>query len=241
MKIIFSRKALLFYGAAVFIAVSTWWFAGEGVMGRALISVESLQHWEAFALLLLYIPAAICFVPVFIISLAVGYLLDFKVALLVISVGSTVGSLMAFAVARTVAREFLEEKLAGHPKFQALDQAVASQAFKIVALSRIAPILSYNILNYMYGISRVRFRDYLWGTWLGMIPATIVLALLGATAQGIPEILANPRMGLAQHPGWIAGGVTATAVILWWVTRLVSQSLKLPDKADASRVVRGSV
>lgn len=185
-----------------------------------------MEHWEALALFGLYIPAAVLFVPVFIISLAAGYLLDFQEALIVISAGSTTGAMVAFALARTVAREFLEEKIARHPKFQMIDRAVSKQGFKIVTLSRIAPILSYNLLNYMYAVSRVSVREYFWGTWIGMLPATLMLTILGASAKSIPDIVSNPQAGIARHPTFLILGVLTTVIILSLLTRMVMRTLK---------------
>lgn len=226
MKRFISRKAIVFYSACCSIAVLTWWVSEQHLLSHALLRVEQMENWEAFALFGLYIPAAVLFVPVFIISLAAGYLLNFKMALVVISLGSTTGALAAFTLARTVGRAFLEEKIARHPKFRAIDQAVSGQGFKIVALSRIAPILSYNLLNYMFAISRVSFKEYFWGTWIGMLPATLLLALLGASAKDVPAILANPRAGIAQHPAYLVGGALITLLILLMMTRMIMRTLK---------------
>lgn len=221
-----SRKAFVFYSVFCAIGLLTWWVSEERLLSETLLRVAEMDNWVPLALFGLYIPAAVLFVPVFIISLAAGYLLDFKIALLVITSGSTTGALVAFALGRTVAREFLEEKIARHPKFQAVDRAVSGQGFKIVALSRIAPILSYNLLNYMYAISRVSFKEYFWGTWVGMLPATLMLALLGASAKSIPAIIANPRAGIAQHPTFLIAGALITIGILLIMTRMVIHTLK---------------
>lgn len=226
MRRLISRKAFVFYSVFCAIGLLTWWVGEEQLLSTTLLRVAELDKWEAVALFGLYIPAAVLFVPVFIISLAAGYLLDLGEALVVISAGSTTGALVAFALGRTVAREFLEEKIARHPKFQAIDQAVSGQGFKIVALSRIAPILSYNLLNYMYAISRVSIKEYFWGTWIGMLPATLMLALLGASAKGVPDIIANPRAGLAHHPTFLIGGTLITIGILFMMTRMVMRTLK---------------
>ena len=237
MKRLISRKAFVFYSVFCAIAVLAWWVGEQQLLSQTLLRVEQMDNWEALALFGLYIPAAVLFIPVFIISLAAGYLLDFKVALLVISSGSTTGALVVFAFARTVAREFLEEKIARHPKFRAIDQAVSGQGFKIVALSRIAPILSYNLLNYMFAISRVSVKEYFWGTWIGMLPATLMLALIGASAKSVPAILADPQAGIAQHPTFLVGGALITVVILFIMTRMVMRTLKRSGMENAP--VRG--
>ncbi len=191
----------------------------DKILELALLRIQQIKHWDTVLLLLLYLPAAVLFIPVFIISLAAGFMLEFPLAVLVISLGSTSGAVICLALARTVFRDFLDEKFANNRKFQALDRAVEVQGFRIVLWSRIAPFLSYNLLNYMYGISQVRFRDYLLGTWLGMLPSSLLLASLGASAKSIPAIIDNPVGVVMEYPEWIVVGLFITIAILSLIYR----------------------
>ncbi len=100
------------------------------------------------------------------------------------------------------------------------------QGFRLVFLTRVAPFLSYNVLNYMYGITRVGWRDYILGTWLGMLPAATILAFLGASAKGVPEILADPTLGVVRHPFWLGSGLLLTGIILVILWRRFQRALR---------------
>ena len=117
----------------------------------------------------------------------------------------------------------------------ALDRAVERKGFKVVFWSRVAPILSYNLLNYMYGLTRVSFRDYFFGTWLGMIPAAIVLAFMGASAQSIGDILANPSAAVMERPYLIILGAIATVTIVYLLARMAKRTMQDVERsADLS-------
>ena len=45
-----------------------------------------------------------------------------------------------------------------------------------VLLTRLSPLFPFNLLNYAYGITAVRARDYIVASWIGMLPATLIMA-----------------------------------------------------------------
>ncbi len=240
MKRLFSKRGLGIMSAIALIVFASVALRREDGLEQALMWIESKEAGVSLLLFSLYLPAAIVFIPPFLISLVVGYMLGFFPGVIIISIGNTIGAVVAFYFGRFVARKFVEDKLRGHRKFQALDHAVGRQGFRVVFLTRVAPFLSYNVLNYMYGLTQVSARDYILGTWLGMIPASIVLAFLGASAKGVPEILANPTLGVMRHPYWLGAGLIATIAIVVVLFRRINQAfrrfeLNLPD-ADESGV-----
>jgi uncharacterized membrane protein YdjX (TVP38/TMEM64 family) len=221
-RLLFPRGILVLLLAIVLLAASLI-LRSEDVIERTLVWIEGTDFAAGLLLFSLYIPTSIFLIPAIIVSLATGFMLGVFPGVLIISIGSTVGAIASFILARTMARRLIEQKLIGHHKFQSLDRALGGQGFKVVLLSRIAPFLSYNILNYMYGISRVSVRDYVWGTWLGMIPASIVIAFMGASARSIPDILADPTSNITGHPYWVGGGLLLTGTILFFLVRKVKR------------------
>ena len=70
--------------------------------------------------------------------------------------------------------EHIKKKVQGNVKFNAIDLAVGRQGFKIVFLTRLSPVLPFNLLNYAFGITRVSLLKYLLASWIGMLPATVM-------------------------------------------------------------------
>ena len=87
----------------------------------------------------LYVVACLLFVPGSLLTLGTGFLFGVVWGTVTVSIGSTLGATAAFLVGRTLARGWIEQKVADNPEFQAIDRAVGSQGLKIVFLTRLSP------------------------------------------------------------------------------------------------------
>src|SRR5690606_28498352 len=86
------------------------------------------------------------------------------------STGATLGATCAFLIGRYLARDWVAARIARRPAFVAIDRAVAEEGWKIVGLTRLSPIFPFVLLNYAFGLTRVSLRDYVFASWLGMLP-----------------------------------------------------------------------
>lgn len=94
--------------------------------------------------------------------------------------GATLGATASFALGRWVARDAVERHLPG--KLRALSARLEERGFLTILLLRLIPVCPYNILNYLCGVSRMRYRDYLLGGMIGMAP---VLGLWVWASRGL--------------------------------------------------------
>src|ERR687883_71015 len=138
----------------------------------------------AYALACLVVPGSL-------MTLAAGSLFGVVVGTAVVSLASVTGASLAFWLGRTLARDLVEKRLAGNPRFRALDQAVAAGGFKIVLLTRLSPLFPFTLLNYAFGLTRVRFRDYVLASWVGMLPGTVMYVYLGSTVKELADVAAG--------------------------------------------------
>lgn len=126
--------------------------------------------------------------------------------------GITVGATIALIAGRTLARRWVEHRIAGNEQLLALDDALEDQAFTIVALTRLALVIPFNMLNYAYGLTRVRTPVYAAATAAGMLPVIVMYAYFGTLARDIGAVLAGDA-----DPGprtWWLAGIAATAIVL---------------------------
>jgi uncharacterized membrane protein YdjX (TVP38/TMEM64 family) len=93
--------------------------------------------------------------------------------------GATAGAIMAFLVARYLARDWVASKLSG-TRLKALDELVARQGWKIVALSRLIPIFPYFLVNYAFGLTGVSLWSFTFATFFGMFPLTMAYVYFSA-------------------------------------------------------------
>ncbi len=196
----------------------------------ALLEWTALHREKAWALYVLtYVVATVCFLPASILTLAGGAIFGLAAGSVLVSIGSTLGAVAAFYVGRSFARDWISQRIAAWPRFRALDAALGRRGFLIVLLTRMSPAFPYFLLNYAYGVSSVRPRDYILGSWLGMMPATVAYVYLGTLAASIAQVVSGGASGASQ-PGmlrWVllAFGIAATIAVTVVVTRLASREL----------------
>lgn len=163
------------FAAWTFLPLSAWlesftgWIEGLGLWGAALFAA-------------VYAVATVLLVPGSVLTLGAGVtygLWGFPV----VAVGATVGAMLAFLVGRYAARRRVEARLANDRRFRAVDQAVEDEGWKIVALLRLSPLLPFNLQNYLYGITKVRFLPYSLATFFGILPGTLMYVYFGAAGR----------------------------------------------------------
>ena len=188
--------------------------------------VEGFGPWAAVILGAVWVPAAILLVPGSLITLGTGFLLGVGWGLVTVSAGSTLGAVAAFLVGRTLARERVREWIAARPRFEAVDRAIGTGGFQIVLLTRLSPLFPYNFQNYAFALTGIRIRDYALGSWIGMLPGTLLYVYLGSSTQALAAIGTGERERSALEWAFYAVGLVATAAVTWLVTRRATAILE---------------
>ncbi|KKL04544.1 hypothetical protein LCGC14_2615000 [marine sediment metagenome] len=147
------------------------------------------------------------------------------------SIGSTLGACGAFLVGRTVARRSIERKVAGNPKFAAIDEAVGRQGFKIVLLTRLSPVFPFIFLNYAYGLTKVPFWRYALASWIGMLPGTFMYVYLGSALGSLAEAVSGRQESSVAERVFFVAGLVMAVVVAVVVTRVARKALKTATEA----------
>ena len=116
-------------------------------------------------------------------------------------------------------------KIVGNEKFKAIDEAVGTEGWKIVLLTRLSPIFPFNLLNYAFGLTKVSLKHYFFASWVGMIPGTIMYVYVGSLAGDLAKLGAGQRTRTTGE--WILYGVglLATLGVTVFVTRIARKAL----------------
>lgn len=169
--------------------------------------------------------ATVALVPGWVSMMIAGLLFGLVPGLPYALAGITAGAFGAFLAGRALGRTWVEKRLGDNLKLQALDEAVDSQSFYIVLLTRLAIVLPFNLLNYAFGLTRVSATTYIAATALGMLPPVVLYVYLGTLADDFGQILAG---GIRPSGGtyWIAAvALVAIALVLWIVHRSAMRAL----------------
>src|SRR5438874_3396186 len=206
--------------AAQFLPVQQWlrsfndWVGQMGVTG-------------IFIFIDVYVVATVLLVPGAILTIGAGFAFGLWKGFLAVSAAATLGASLAFLVARFVARDKIEAMAGRNTKFQRIDNAIGKQGAKLVFLLRLSPVIPFNLSNYFYGLTAVKFWPYVLASWIGMMPGTFLYVYIGTVGKA--AVLAAG--GEAVKQGWqywtfISVGLVATIVVTIWVTTIARDALK---------------
>lgn len=95
-------------------------------------------------------------------------------------VGNLIGAVLAFLLARYILKDFVQNKiLKKYPKINEYEDRLFKKGLYTVIFLRLVPVFPFNFLNFALAVTEVKFKDYILGTAIGMIPGTIVFVYLG--------------------------------------------------------------
>lgn len=173
----------------------------------------------------LYAIAVPLLVPGSLLTLTAGALFGLWPGVLVVFSGALVGSSLAFFSGRYVARPWVARWAERHPRFGAIDRAVQAEGARIVFLLRLTPLVPFTILNYLLGLTRLRWRDLLIAS-PGMLPGTFLYVYYGHVIGDATAVAAGARPPrTAGQYVLLALGLIAAALVAWRVSRVARRAL----------------
>lgn len=119
------------------------------------------------------------FVPAGVISIVGGLAFGLFFGTIYTVISSTIGAIMAFAIARYFGRELIQKILRG--RTEKWSGALNGQGVYLIFLTRLLPIFPFDAISYAAGLSQIKFTDFALGTILGVIPGTLIYSFLGST------------------------------------------------------------
>lgn len=153
------------------------------------ITAQSIRDWvngfgilAPLAYIFVWAVLPVFFFPVPILALAGGLsfgLIDGTIYTLIgAMINSSVMFLLANILAKDMVTKYLEKKL---PKkwWNKFRRAEDREGFMIVLVCRLIPVMPYNVINYVSGLTEIKFRNYFLATFIGILPGTIIFLNVG--------------------------------------------------------------
>ena len=184
------------------------WVAGLGVWGPVVFGS-------------IYALATVFALPGLILTVSAGALFGLMTGFITASLASTTGAGLAFLVARHLARDRVGKAAKSHALFGAIDAAIGQGGWRIVALLRLSPVVPFNLQNFMFGLTPVRFWSYLLASWIAMMPGTFLYVYVGH----LTGAAVNTTGRSAGEWVLLVVGLAATIVVSWYVSRLARRQL----------------
>jgi len=154
------------------------------VFYRDHIELAAIQNWIEGAgsaapvlFMLIYICATVFFFPGSIITLLGGALFGPVLGTVYVLSGATIGSMLAFLIARYLAFDWVANKTGG--KLKQLMTGIDNEGWRFVAFVRLVPLFPFNLLNYALGLTKIPFSQYSLASFIFMLPGAAAYTYLG--------------------------------------------------------------
>ena len=227
-KLIFlAGLILLILVVVILLPVNEW-----VLIGTKWTDSHPTLAWVAY--IAAYTAATILIIPGTILTVTAGFLFGAPVGVALVSIGSLSGASCAFLIGRFLARDWAKNRMRNFQKFKALDIATRHKGFIIVLLTRLSPLFPFNLLNYAFGLTAVRFRDYVLASWIGMIPAIILYVSIGSATKNVTELASQGFQGQGPQKLLLVAGLIATLLLATIIMRIATKTLdqQLTKKMD---------
>lgn len=122
--------------------------------------------------------------------------------------GTLIGAIFAFWVGRKGGRPIVM-KLIGDDWIENLDEWVKEHGRLGIFITRLIPVIPFDLISYITGLTSLSFNDYFIATLLGVFPRMLILALIGNVAGNIFKWIG---LGLELM---IALGFVGFIVLIW--------------------------
>lgn len=142
--------------------------------------LRSFGIWAPVVFIALYILGTI-FIPSTPFMAIAGLLFGFKYGLLFTIIGGLLSSIILFTISRLLGKTFVE-KILQHRYFKHLEnynKRLEEGAVLDLIILRATPLMPFNVLNILMGVSRIKTGEYIVGTFIGLIPSNIFAVYLG--------------------------------------------------------------
>lgn len=98
-------------------------------------------------------------------------------------IGAVCGASLSFYIARFLGRTVVEKLIRGKGKW--FEDGVEKNGFLVVFILRLIPLVPFDIISYGTGLSKIKFKDFVLATIVGIIPGILVFINLGDKALNI--------------------------------------------------------
>ncbi len=121
-----------------------------------------------------------------VLTLAGGGFFGLLVGTLVVSVASTLGATLACLAARTLLRDWVQERFG--EKLVTINEGIDREGWLYLFTLRLIPVFPFFIINLVMGLTTMRLSTFYWVSQLGMLPATIVYVNAGKELAKIDSL-----------------------------------------------------
>jgi uncharacterized membrane protein YdjX (TVP38/TMEM64 family) len=202
--------------------------------------IGAMEFWGAVLYPLLYGACNVLLLPGGVLAIGSGLFFGLWWGLFLNVLGNVGGAAVSFFLSRKLGRGWVAKKFLRHRKWAALDEAIARDGWKIIFLSQVHPLFPSSLLNYLYGVTCIRFRTCMLWIALGQTPGLFLYAYLGTLAQhGLRIWQGKSHPQTWEYFTWLGGfmlTIAVTTALGRLALRLLAEAERAARRESAARI-----
>jgi uncharacterized membrane protein YdjX (TVP38/TMEM64 family) len=219
---------------AIVAAALAWYFVPvRQVIDAVQGWLGAMGPWGVVLFSALFVICIVALVPGSALSVTAGLTYGMWAAPIAV-IGATVGAAIAYLIAKHLVRDTVDAWIGRSRHLRAVEDAVNEEGWHVVALVRLSPLLPFNLQNYLFGITHIRFWPYVAATFFGILPGTVFDVYLGS--------IGSRPLDERSPLEWVVlgTGLVATAVLVWLVARKAKQRLAAEVEVEVNADAPGT-
>ncbi len=187
--------------------------------------------WGVVLFVAVYAVSTVALLPGSVLTMLAGFVYGPIYGLLVVVPAALLGATCSFLLGRSVLRDWVRRKMAQSPRTRALDAAIDRDAFKLVLLLRLSPLVPFNVLNYALSLSGISLRRFVLATVLGEIPGGWLYVYLGSLVTTVAQLSTASTPQTPLRTVFYVAGFAATVAAAVVSGRIAKRALagRLPS------------
>jgi uncharacterized membrane protein YdjX (TVP38/TMEM64 family) len=212
----------LLFCASRFLPIADW-------LAQQQLRVMHLGVWSAMCYPLLYAACNVLLLPGGLLSVGGGFFFGLWWGFFIVLAGNVSGAAISFVLSRWLGRRWIQHALLHNPTLRALEPAVEREGWKIILLSQLNPLFPTSLLNYLYGLTAIRFRTCILWVAIGQAPGLFLYTYIGTLGQlGLNLLLGKSHPRAIEYFVWV-GGLLISIIITFLLGRI---SLRLMQEVQ---------
>ncbi|WP_440995177.1 TVP38/TMEM64 family protein [Arhodomonas sp. SL1] len=207
-----------------YLALNDW--ITTAMIREWVMRVAALGEWEWMPVVLMaaYVLASLVVFPLSILVAVTGLLYGSVSGSLYALVGTLLAAAVTYWLGRLIGREAVVRH--GGRRLNTLARALSARGVRTMIVVSLLPLAPFTVTNLVAGAFHLRFRDYMLGTLIGILPGLLAMTVLGSqlatllTAESLDTV------------AWALAGMMAVVVVIGVLRMLAARKERRATQAD---------
>ncbi len=163
--------------------------------------------------------------PGILFTTGAGFVFGVLQGTVAVVLGTTLGATLAFLLARYLIGTRVRNFILSKRWLSIMNRGLGSRGFRVVLLTRLVPFFPGKLSNYVFGLTQVSLRDFVYASLLGFIPFSLHNVYLGSIAADIATLGSRNTERTPLEWGFYGAGFLLTICVVLYLNRLASRLL----------------